>query len=432
MTARSTTVVAAAVVGATAAALALGVPRSVAAQGAVSVESVVRAGAGTAAGVASRADGVLTSPAFGGGGAFRVLLNATADRPAAGSAVRDRLVGGARLSYTPAAGRFGLWAGVDVARARLLGGGVSSFEIFPSPRSTGSSSAPDSTDPGKMLPPAVTEQRMVAALGLWWQRRSAVLSLSLMSGNEGTAGHSARYERRTIIDSLFSDSGWVRIPHDSSVLIEPARAGHSRGIGDAEARLAWGAGRRVVLDGALGARFLAGGPPTRTAWGGVDASVAVAPFAALVVGGGVRPTALASRLLRERYASAGVRLSASRLFGHPRYPVPVQSSSPPSSDDDAASMAAAFDVRAVGGGRYAVHVRIPGAREVELSGDFTGWQPVPLARVGATDGWELVLPLEPGTHHVNIRVDGAAWVAPPGASTVDDDFNGTVGVVVVP
>jgi len=46
--------------------------------------------------------------------------------------------------------------------------------------------------------------------------------------------------------------------------------------------------------------------------------------------------------------------------------------------------------------------------------------------------WETVLDLRAGAHRVNLRVNGDSWVAPPGLPTADDDFNGTVGLIVVP
>lgn len=357
-----------------------------------------------------RADAVASTPARGG---FRAFLAASAERPAAG-VVRDRLAATARLSYA-FGGAFGVWTGYDVSRARLLGAVVAPNDPGAPPRTmlSADSVAPDAP------PPDEGRARPSGTLGLWWQRRAAVLSLSFATGSERTAGRAARYEMRTVLDSFPTDSGWQVTRRDSAFLVDPGRAARARRIGDAEARLGWSAGR-LALDGAVGARFVAGGVAARAAWGGMGAALAVGPHASLVLGGGVRPTPLASRLLRERYVSAGVRVSPMRFFARPPLPVGV-----------VRAAASSFDLRAVGGGRYVVRVRVPGARVVELSGDFTGWRPVALTRVGR-DGWELVLPLAPGTHHLNIRVDGDAWVAPPGASTVADDFNGTVGVVVVP
>ena len=77
-----------------------------------------------------------------------------------------------------------------------------------------------------------------------------------------------------------------------------------------------------------------------------------------------------------------------------------------------------------------VRVRVPHARTVELSGDFNGWQPVRLNR--EIDGsWTVSLPLKPGAYRMNVRVDGERWLPPPGVPSVDDEFNGKVGLVVV-
>ena len=45
--------------------------------------------------------------------------------------------------------------------------------------------------------------------------------------------------------------------------------------------------------------------------------------------------------------------------------------------------------------------------------------------------WEVTLAIAPGMHCLAIRVDGDAWTPPPGVSAVPDEFQGTVGVIVV-
>jgi hypothetical protein len=45
--------------------------------------------------------------------------------------------------------------------------------------------------------------------------------------------------------------------------------------------------------------------------------------------------------------------------------------------------------------------------------------------------WEATLPIAPGIHRLAIRVDGDAWAPPPGVSAVPDEFQGTVGVILV-
>jgi len=89
-----------------------------------------------------------------------------------------------------------------------------------------------------------------------------------------------------------------------------------------------------------------------------------------------------------------------------------------------------FQVDEVGEGRWVLRVRAPLARQVEVTGDFTDWQPMPLSSLG--DGtWAVTLPLLPGTYRLNLRVDGGPWAVPPGVGMTDDDFSGRVGVVIV-
>jgi hypothetical protein len=71
----------------------------------------------------------------------------------------------------------------------------------------------------------------------------------------------------------------------------------------------------------------------------------------------------------------------------------------------------------------------PGARTVELAGDFSDWQPISLeAREGF---WMLDLALPPGVHRLNVRIDGGRWMVPRGATQQTDEFGGTVGLLVV-
>lgn len=76
-------------------------------------------------------------------------------------------------------------------------------------------------------------------------------------------------------------------------------------------------------------------------------------------------------------------------------------------------------------------LRAPDAEEVAISGDFTGWEPVPMERTGS--GWRLELVLMPGLHHFGFLVDGA-WSLPPNAPGLVDDGWGqrNASVVVEP
>lgn len=80
--------------------------------------------------------------------------------------------------------------------------------------------------------------------------------------------------------------------------------------------------------------------------------------------------------------------------------------------------------------RFAIRAR--GAEDVALTGDFTGWDPVPMAETG--DGWwtqERVV--EPGLHHFGFLVDGQ-WAIPQDAPGVVEDGWGrrNASIVVEP
>jgi hypothetical protein len=99
-----------------------------------------------------------------------------------------------------------------------------------------------------------------------------------------------------------------------------------------------------------------------------------------------------------------------------------------------------FVVEERDGGARVLRVLVPGARRVELMGDFTDWTPVALAPLDrraagrgrdGDDVWLAELVIAPGVHRVNVRVDGGPWRPPPGLSVVRDEFGGEVGLLVV-
>ena len=100
----------------------------------------------------------------------------------------------------------------------------------------------------------------------------------------------------------------------------------------------------------------------------------------------------------------------------------------------------ACEVQELGDGRVALEVQAPGAHVVEVMGDFTGWNPLPLVRVAprrpglrALDvPWQIELRPGSGAHRLSLRIDGGAWLPPPGLPTALDEFGGVVGLLVVP
>lgn len=70
------------------------------------------------------------------------------------------------------------------------------------------------------------------------------------------------------------------------------------------------------------------------------------------------------------------------------------------------------------------------ANTVEIAGDFSGWQPIALARQGGK--WRMPEALAAGVYRMIIRIDGAEWRAPSGLPRLQDEFGGEVGVVTIP
>lgn len=189
----------------------------------------------------------------------------------------------------------------------------------------------------------------------------------------------------------------------------------ARHYSDVESSVYWSHGP-LALDGLIGTR-VSSSYGQRTTWGHAQASWALGEQFALVATGGSRASEPAIGRLGGTFFSFGVRLASAPWIAHALHP-------------GARSTASSFGVRAEGSTRI-IFVHAPAARTIELMADFTDWQPV-VMRHASNDEWQVSMQIAPGTHRVNIRVDGGQWSAPPGASTVQDEFNGVVGLVVVP
>ena len=123
---------------------------------------------------------------------------------------------------------------------------------------------------------------------------------------------------------------------------------------------------------------------------------------------------------RTRYATVALRFSAERHGRAPAVrplpPVPVGS----------ASLVAVPG----SGGTTLIRVHAPGADRVEIMSDVTGWSPVALERRG--ERWEARLTMTSGSHHVAVRINGGAWIAPANLPAIDDELGGRVALLVVP
>lgn len=254
-----------------------------------------------------------------------------------------------------------------------------------------------------------------ASAGGWHQWGSAIVTLSLssFSSREGRTLQTPNRPRNDFPDTLPTST----LPPTS---VDTMRTDSSTTLGrswnDAEFALHWGTGR-LAFRGVIGTRFRTERQPNEM-WGQVEGTLALAPDVALIAAGGVHPSSAAYGLPRSQFVQMGFRIAPSALL-RPRLPASVR------------PVAAAFEVRRAERGQRVVRIRVPNARSVELSGDFTGWKPVTLTRADA-DRWEVTLPITPGMHRVAIRVDGDAWTVPPGVNAVPDEFDGAVGIIIIP
>lgn len=237
--------------------------------------------------------------------------------------------------------------------------------------------------------------------GSWRRVGSAVFTASVTASSYSTTTGSP-------FDSLGAGppTGDTLSRHESTTI--------PRQYADLESSIYWSHGP-LSLDALLGTRVTSS-YGQRTTWGRAQASWAFGNQFALVAAGGTRAPEPAIGRVGGSFMSLGVRLASVPWIAHALH--------------GARSSASAFGVRADGPMRV-IFVRAPAARTVELMGDFTDWQTVSMRRA-ANDEWEVAMRIAPGSHRLNIRVDGGEWTAPPGASTARDEFNGVVGLVVVP
>ena len=159
--------------------------------------------------------------------------------------------------------------------------------------------------------------------------------------------------------------------------------------------------------------------PDSRRWSSAAATVWLGDRVAFIAGGGRQPALPLRGLPARSFMMAGLELA---YWPMSRSSVPV---SLPRS-----TLINSFEMRPTPTGMQKIIIRVGGVETVDVMGDFSDWSPLTLARKGR-DLWELSVPLSPGMHQINVRVDGGAWVAPPGMPTMHDNYNGDVGLLVV-
>jgi hypothetical protein len=192
---------------------------------------------------------------------------------------------------------------------------------------------------------------------------------------------------------------------------------------DVSTSLRW-AHRRIEATGTAGFRAASTGGGSG-AWAEGSVQVAIAGPVAALLAGGRYPSNPVRGVLAATYVSAGVRIT---LLHRSR-----QERTPSVERRPAAATAGlpTLRVEEAGADSVALVISATGVTRVELVADFTDWEAVRLDP--ASDGtWLLRTALPRGIYRLNVRVDGGPWLVPAGYAHLDDDFGGSVALLVIP
>ena len=254
-----------------------------------------------------------------------------------------------------------------------------------------------------------------------WRRIGNVV-LTISGARRSTSGLSSYATRR--VSSYFKFLDTLTGRWDSTLVTQTfgdsSRVSEERRWAETEAGLLW-EGRRLSASLSVGGRLASRDVPG-AAWGSANIAVRLASPISLVVGAGGASGSQFVLNSEHRFVTAGLRISPWRSPASPTVANSIASGSD--------AIVREFVVDPVRPGVYRLVLSVPRAQSVELSGDFTNWKPLPLVR-GAGGAWTITLPLAEGTHRVNARIDGGAWIVPPGLTTMTDDFAGEVGLLVI-
>lgn len=173
---------------------------------------------------------------------------------------------------------------------------------------------------------------------------------------------------------------------------------------------------RLSFDGALGVRGRSQGAG-HGVYGEASGTLAFGAWLSIILSGGRYPTDPIRGSVSGRYVGLGLRISA-----WPRRTSATMPARQLADPDDPPSAS-------VEGRTLVIHAA--GAKLVEVSGDFTDWNPVVLT-ADTAGTWAVSVPLARGTYRFNVRLDRGEWMVPAGVTRIKDEFGGEVGLLIVP
>jgi hypothetical protein len=263
--------------------------------------------------------------------------------------------------------------------------------------------------------------RALLRAGAWRQFGSVIISVTSAEHALRLGGRSQLPEQvypgvsqDSVLDSLTHT--YIPVTRQTSTVVTDSGA-PSRLVKwtDFETRFGW-SGSRLTLDARVGLRP-AFSSQRSAVWASTSSTLQISNHLSLVANVGSEAARLQVGAPPGRFVTLGLRVAPPGL---------VREAVSPHIRPTASN----FFVDRVDSASYVVSVRVPNARIVELSGDFNRWQPIALHQT-RPDVWEAPIDVAPGTYRVNLRVNGDRWAAPPGLAAVDDEFNGTVGILVI-
>lgn len=227
---------------------------------------------------------------------------------------------------------------------------------------------------------------------------------------------------------LLDGGAWVQVRSFTGLAtVEPSIMDDTIRYTDTNVAVRWEGERfEVGASGGMrtGRRLPALGGTAKT-WGSASVAIRATNLVAVVASGGSYPVDLTQGFPGGRYASLAIRLQA------PGWAERAAARSGSGARGADTGPVHTFAVEREAGDEATIVARAPTAEQVEISGDFTGWRPMPL-RPDGNGQWRITLAIVPGTHQVNVRVNGGPWLVPPGLTSLRDEFGGAVGLLVVP